>query len=422
MFSRLLDNQYFVSLLKKSSTIVFGIVTVAFLSRAMGPEIKGEYDTFINIVCILNVALNFGISTIYPNYVRKREEWTLSTFMGFSLLQLLLYLIVTAVCFAASSNATVFLVLLCLAFSVFTIQMNNISLVESYRLNAVANILSAVFNASLAGVLFVSQVSDVNAFLSLYCVKEMIVGFVAIIGLRHSFSWRMVSIKQMPRLLIVGFVPMLTNLLVMVNYRIDVIFLKFFDVPFGQIGLYTAGLALAEYAWIIPDIFKDVLINRTARKDDIHSVAFCVRAATTFMLISYVALIIGGRLFIELLYGASFSGAYGVTVVVFAGVFSMVYCKLLGTLYIAQGKWNFYCAVLAIGVALNVFANCLFIPRLGIYGAAATTVISYSVIGLSFLVTFKRAYSLKLGELVLLNSSDVKHLREVASSLRIMKG
>ena len=422
MFSKLLANQYFVSLLKKSSTIVFGIISVAFLSRAMGPEIKGEYDTFINIVCILNVALNFGISTIYPNYVRKREDWTLSTFMGFSLIQLLLYLAVAIVCFAIVGDTTILLVLLCLALSIFTIQMNNISLVESYRLNAVANILSAVFNAFLAGALFACQVTDIDAFLALYCVKEMIVGFIAIVGLRRSFSGRMVSFRQMPRMLMVGFIPMLTNLLVMVNYRIDVIFLNYFDVQFGQIGLYTAGLALAEYAWIIPDIFKDVLINKTARNDDIRSVTFCVRAATTFMLLSYAVLIVGGKVLIELLYGSAFSGAYGVTVVVFAGVFSMIYCKLLGTLYIAQGRWNFYCAVLAIGVALNVCANCLFIPHFGIYGAAATTVISYSVIGLLFLITFKRAYSLKLSELVLLNGPDVKRLREVASSLKTRKG
>ena len=63
-----------------------------------------------------------------------------------------------------------------------------------------------------------------------------------------------------------SFFPMLTSLLTILNYNMDVIILNFF-VENREIGLYSLAVTFASMLWIIPDAFKDVLFNKTAQND-----------------------------------------------------------------------------------------------------------------------------------------------------------
>ena len=411
MLAKFAKNQYFVSMLKKANTIIFGLIATGFFARVMAPSIKGQYHTYMNIINILNVLLNLGVSTIYPNYKRKKENWTETTFIFFSVIQFFFHCIVVAFLGFFFKNTTYRIIGFCLAISVLAIQLNNISLVENYLLNAIANSLSVFVNAILAVLLYFNDINDIDVVLGCYCVKELTVSIVALMCLRNQFKLEAIKWMMIPQILKTGIIPMLTNLLVMVNYRIDVIFLNVYNINFHQIGLYTAGLGIAEYAWIIPDIFKDVLINKTSRKDDHESVKFCLRLASTFLIFTYVFLLLFGRLAIGILYGRDYLDAYGVTNIVFIGVYGMVYCKLLGTVYLAQGKWNFYFYTLLGAVVLNAITNNIFIPIMGIYGAAITTIVSYSFAGVIFFISYKKGNKFQYSDLIFINKGDISLIK-----------
>lgn len=422
VLKRIINNMYIISFIKKGSTIVFGLIAVAFLSRAMGPTIKGEYDTYMNIVNILNVILFMGISSIYPNYVRRKEAWTESTFIFFSVIQFFCYVLCSGILYFTLHISIYSVVGLCIACSVLSIQLNGISLVETYLWNALANIASGFVNATLALVIFFTSVKNVELIMLAFCVKELVLCILVLCFLKSHIKAKEVKWSRMWEMMKRGFVPMLTNLLIMINYRIDVIFLNVYNVKYYQIGLYTAGLGLAEYAWIIPDIFKDVLINKTAKEDDLDSVKFCLRISSTFMIIIYLGILLFGKYAILLLYGKSYLNALQVTNIVFFGIYGMVYCKLLGTLYLAQGRWNFYCLTLLGAVIINVIANNIFIPLFGINGAAFTTIVAYSFAGMVFLHNFKRQYKFSLKELVLINTLDIKNIKSLLVKKSVKKG
>ena len=61
-----------------------------------------------------------------------------------------------------------------------------------------------------------------------------------------------------------SFITMVMTLLININYKVDVIMLKN-KVSNSQLGLYTTGTGLANYIWIIPDAFKNVLFSKTAK-------------------------------------------------------------------------------------------------------------------------------------------------------------
>lgn len=407
------ENTYLLSFLKKLNTILFGLLAVSLLSRTMGPTVKGEYDYYMNLITIFNVILNLGISSIYPNFKRKKKEWVFSTFFFISILQFFLYIIISFVTYYIVKDLKLLFLFLCLAISVLTIQLNNISLVEDYRINIIASIISVVVNAILAIIVFIGNYSNIIILLSIYIVKEATVSVIVIYSIYKKFSLILVNSDYIPNIIRAGFVPMLTNLLIMINYRIDVIYMKSFNIDFYQIGLYTAGLGIAEYAWIIPDIFKDVLVNKNARRDDISSVSFCIRLSSTFLMFAYLVLVFFGRHLLVILYGIDFIDSYNVTILVFLGVYSMVFCKLLGTLYLAQGKWNFYFYTLLLGVVFNLCSNYFLIPKFGILGAAFTTVLSYSIVGFLFLSSFRTEYNYEFKDLLFIKISDFKALLKI---------
>ncbi len=110
---------------------------------------------------------------------------------------------------------------------------------------------------------------------------------------------------------------MYTTLLISINYKVDVILLKFLNINLIEIGLYTVGVSLAEYGWLIPDIFKDVMINKTAKKDDIDNMTFSLRISSTMMILVFAFIIVGGKHMLMILFGSAFIGAYSVTVIIF---------------------------------------------------------------------------------------------------------
>ena len=172
------------------------------------------------------------------------------------------------------------------------------------------------------------------------------------------------------------------------------------------IGLYSVGVSIAEYAWIVPDIFKEVIINKTARNDSIEDVKFSLRVSSTFLIIVFLIVLFLGKLILQILFGTEYVDAYYVTVIIFTGIYAMTYCKIIGTLFIAKGKQKFYCNTLLAGTIANVIINYLVIPKWNIYGAAIATVISYTIVGGVFIFEFKRLYNNKLRDILCMRKED----------------
>ena len=412
------QSKYFISAIKKVNTIILGLIAGAFLNRALGPSGKGEYSTCLNVVNILNVVLNLGISTIYPNYIRKRKAWTESTFVFLSILQFGFYISLAVVIGIFAEQSLLLYIWLSISCSVLAIQLNNITLVEQYVGNAIANVCSLFLNVILAVCLFVLEIGSVEFALLCFCAKEFSLACISLFFLRKEISFREVKVAEIGGIIRNGFLPMLATLFISLNYRIDILFLNYFQIDFYRIGLYSAGLGIAEYAWIIPDVFKDVLINKTTKKDSLESVSFSVRISSSILILAYFVLFFFGKFVIWLLYGVEFFDAISITRIVFLGVYGMIYCKLLGTLYLAQGRWRFYFFTLLGAVLINVFANSIFIPLWGIYGAAFTTIFSYSFAGLVFLLDYRKKYRLRIFDLVLINSKDIKAIMDTVQAIK----
>ena len=409
---RLLNNEYCLAFIKKGANIVLGFLTLIFLNRYLGTTLKGEYTYILNYTSIISIIFQLGISTVYAKFKRKNIDDCYYIFITLSIIQFLLYIIVSIIILMLNGfDKTLSLIICVSVISIFTTQVRYINLIEHYKYNSYAVIIMSLINfLAMILVYFLFSPNVVLAFIVLIIKDLAIISlFLPKINFKKLFKKRYV--RYYWPILVAGFVPMLANLLIILNYKIDIIMLEGMNVDFSSIGLYSVGLSLAEYIWLIPEIFKDVMQKKTSQNNSISSINFSLRISSTIVVIIYLFLVLLGKPVISILFGNEYTGAYLVTVILFIGVYSMIYYKIIGTLFIADNKSNQYFIILLIGTILNVGANYYLIPKFGIIGAASASVVSYSIIGILFLIMYMKYYNVKLKNIVIINKNDIRLIK-----------
>ena len=124
-----------------------------------------------------------------------------------------------------------------------------------------------------------------------------------------------------------------------------------------------------------------------------------------------LGLAIIGNAFIDIVFGQQYKGAYEVTMILMVGVFFMIYYKMIASYNIIIGKQIINFIFLGISVVGNIISNVLLIPRYGIYGAGAASVISYGLCSVLFLVKFRKMTYMPLKDMLFIKPTDISNLK-----------
>ncbi|MBC1525381.1 hypothetical protein HB884_14315 [Listeria booriae] len=405
--ARIFNNAFFLTFVKKGFVVLNGIVSLMLVARYFGPAMRGEYMFIINVVIVGTTILNLGISLIYPHF-RKQDKRAKNLFVSYSFLQFFLYLIISLLILIITKNIILGISALLISVNVLNLQVTQINLVENLKQQSMIIIASSLINTILITLAFFLTSENLFLILIIFGLKSyvsMVFSLVSLCGSDFKFTIVPVKYKKMTAL---AFLPLLTSFLIAINYQADIIILKMMSVDFYHIGLYSTGVALAEYSWMIPDIFKEVMFHHNARRDDVKRMTFSIRLGFTAVVLVAVLVIALGKPILGLLFGADFVAAYPIVVWMFLAVPFMVYTKIIGTLFSANGGWRFYFITLLISVLLNIGLNVALIPSFHIYGSAFASVISYAFCGLTMLIWFKRKYKVPFRDVLFVKWEDVR--------------
>ncbi len=406
MFKRIISNKYIFSFMTKVIHIFFGIFNTVFINRYLGPALKGEYAYLLNIVNLLVLVLNLGIYQAYPFFKRKNIEEAKQKFINISMFQFCVYIVLAVILSLVMKSGNSIIILTLVPVMVLSRQLNFIVLIENINLRNFIAICNEVFYTSVLLIIFFFAPKNYMYIISLLYAKDIITILTILFSFKSRVSFKYLDFSLLRDTVKFGLYPMLTMLLITMNYQVDVLILKWF-VSFEQIGYYTVGVGLADKTWLIPDAFKEVLLGKTARKDSIEEILLSIKISLYVCLASLVFITVMGREIIVLLYGNEYVEAYRVTVTIFAGIIPMLFFKLINTLFLAKGKQKFSFNVLLIAVVTNVIANFILIPYMGITGAALASVLSYSICGFVFLYIFVKENSIKVSSVFLIRKSEI---------------
>ncbi len=172
-----------------------------------------------------------------------------------------------------------------------------------------------------------------------------------------------------------------------------------------DLGLYQAGVRVAELLLMLPGTLNTLLFAKAAAQKDTAAVAeatlHSAKLAVWIGCIAFLGMAAVGQPLLVWFFGSRFGGSFVPCLWVLLGCVAMCFSSpLAGTL---QGAGAYPRSVVwAQGVALlvNVAANLYLIPRQGIIGAAAASALAYTVSAILIAAAFARRFAIPLFQLV----------------------
>lgn len=204
----------------------------------------------------------------------------------------------------------------------------------------------------------------------------------------------------------------------LLSRRQDVLLLGYLGTA-SQVGIYAVGTLLAELLWQISSAISSPLMARslqTNKEDGALVAAQAGRITFAVTLAAMICLGVAAFPLIGVAYSSAFIPAGWVFMLLAPGVLIYGMGSVLAQYMLAQGRL-FPGTSIVIAVS-NLLLNLLAIPLWGIYGAALSSAISYSVGGVILTLLFLRQTNLTLARVLMLNGADVAAVRaSLASAL-----
>lgn len=414
-------SDYTITAVKKLFLIASGVAVTALLARYLGPELRAEYAVIVNASAITVVLLNFGVSNAYQSARRQHGFQVVQAFVAHSLLLFgaLCVLALLGLGFLDSTPAAIVLVA---SLSLLRMQVQSYSLIESIRGSAYVSIVGGAVELLTIATLWLFFPTNLFLVLVALLAKESTIATLSIMLIASTYrssrtdmgspgrlfdrAWADVAARRNVSLFR-SFPLFALTVLIVANYRIDVLFLDLLGVDKSQIGIFAVGVGVSEHLWIISDIFKDVQISRTARGSAADDVAAANRAAVALTAVAYLLFLALGKIAIVMFFGADFADSFQVAALMLIANIFMIPCKILGTFYISLDRINVYLAGMAAAVALNVTLNLVLIPRFGLNGAIVASILSYFVAGVVLIADFVRHTGVSLVDVILIRRRDI---------------
>ncbi|WP_297133228.1 lipid II flippase MurJ [Terrisporobacter sp.] len=405
------SNPYVFSMINKVVSILVGIITTSLVNRYLGSSLRGEYAFVINLVNVVAVIGNLGLYQSYGNSKRKNMKNQMEEYLNIFSAQALIYMVLSLFMVMFVKSDVYIVALFLIPLEILIQQLGMIALVEFIKFRQTLNMIFIFVNLLLTLLVYIAFSPNIIFIMAISIIKNMIYIIAYIWKIRYIPNPLKINISVLISLIKFGFYPMITALLVNLNYKVDIFILKY-HVDNTQVGLYSVGATLAEYAWLLPDAFKDVLFSKTAKDDSVEEIIWCIKVSMLFSLVAFVGIFIFGKLIINILYGSEFLNSYKVTCIIFLGIPSMALFKLIGPLYISKGEQKFYFYTLLLSVMANIILNIISIPLYGVEGAAMSSVISYSISGVVFFAKFVRMYNLNWYKTIVMQTNDIRIILE----------
>ena len=169
-----------------------------------------------------------------------------------------------------------------------------------------------------------------------------------------------------------------------------------------QLGLYQAGVRVAELVLMLPGTLNTVLFAKAAARERIEEKTVAgAQLSLCLGLLCLAGMLLLGRPLLVLFYGARFAGSLVPCLWVLLGCAALCFSgPLAGALSGAGGYPRSVVVAQSVALAVNVAANVVLLPRYGITGAAAASALSYAVSAGLISAAYARRFGLPLSALL----------------------
>jgi O-antigen/teichoic acid export membrane protein len=408
-----------------------GVINGILLARLLGPAGKGDYYIVVLLPATATVLLQLGLPQAFSFFAARGQmlrilgKTALLTVALSAVAFLGVAIVVPLIHDAALGTVTPEQIVL--AFVAFPFALNAMFTTaivigrQAVRSYAVANITTSVSTTILLIAILGGVGPSVSAALVVYVLSVSIqaMGFaIAARRVAASTNWaEHVSYRQ---LFGYGLQFYPGSIAGFFSYRVDAFLIAFLIADASTaLGYYSMAVGLAEMVFFLPRAVSTLFFPHVAgasRQDADRQVAVTSRVTLVLTGAFAVALIPAAVAMIVLILPA-FDPALLPLVVLLPGVVA------LGPTFVVSGymtgidRPGIVSAVSLTALGVNVASNLLLIPRYGIVGAAASSLISYSLSSLLLTIVASRLTMTRVIDFWVPRPSDVRYVLTTTSNL-----
>lgn len=369
---------------------LLALVSVGFITRALGVDGFGEYSTVVAYLSTFQILADLGLYQLLTKEIAQnpeRESELVGNFFTLRLVVAALFLIVAGflVFLFPYSEAVQFgAVFAAAGFLFLSLSQVFLGVFQKYVQVYKAAISEVVGRAAQLAVVwyFFTRGGTLFHFLGALVVSSFVMFLLNLLFARRLAPFRLrVSKKEWRRILKTTLPIAVSLVFTLLYFRLDTLLLSVLKTQ-RDVGIYSAAYKVLETLIFFPAAFVGLMLPTLSRlvKENREKLSRLLGGLTDVMTISALPLVAGGLLLaapiVFYIGGADFLVSQSPLRVLMVAVGIIFYGTLFGNAVIALGLQKKAMAAYIAGFILNLGLNLIFIPRFSFMGAAWTTAIT----------------------------------------------
>ncbi|SEW49663.1 flippase [Chitinophaga arvensicola] len=425
-------------LVDKLSKLFPGIIILALIARHLGPEAFGIWNYALALTAIIGNMATLGMERLAVKELIDHEEQQSSIVATIIFMRILAgiacMLISIGFVFITRKNqplylyCTVFtsLIIILQSFDVldYFYQARNsvkkviIPKVTVFIIFCLVKLMLIYFNAGMPAFLWASVIELVIT----YLIVLTVYGYQYSSGISSRID---LSLAQ--SLLLQSWPLILSNLLVVLFMKVDLLLLDLMGSP-AELGEYVGAARISELWYAVPTVVAVAILPTLIQKKNSDREAYLLTLEKWLRLSFWLSIAIGvfvtftASVIIPFLYGPGYVDAPLILMIHIWASAPVFLCIAFVQYLFVEGKYKSYLYGNAAGLLVNVGVNIVLIPRYGGVGAAIATVISYSAVYGTLLLSDKSQQGFLLSKKMFHPGLMLSDVRQVHSSLKIFAG
>jgi len=203
--------------------------------------------------------------------------------------------------------------------------------------------------------------------------------------------------------------------------RIDLFMISFFLRDPAQVAFYAIAAGMLQQLKAAPEAIGMALFPQLAGYDAERAAQFTARVtrhSTLWTVTLSVVLALLAPWVVRLLYGSEYDPSIRPFLIVLPGMAFLTTYRMLARYFIAMAWQRVTITTQLVCLAVNVGLNVVLIPRHGIEGAALSSLVSYSLMAVLLMITFRTRSGIPLSETLVVRRDDLAEYGSRLAQLR----
>jgi O-antigen/teichoic acid export membrane protein len=392
---------------EKILRLVVGLSVGVWVARYLGPEKYGLFSYAASFVGLFSVIATLGLDGLVVRELVKdesRRDELIGTAFWLKLMGALGVLVILAIAINFTSNDAFTNTLVFIIASATIFQSFNVvdvyfqsKVISKYAVftNVIALLLSTMVKIAL-----VLNEAPLVAFAWVILFDS----FVLAIGFMHFYIKNIITFKfkylkfiktTAVDLLRDSWPLILSGVAIVIYMKIDQVMIKqMMDAE--AVGQYAAAVRLSEVWYFLPMVIASSLFPAIINAKKKSKELYYSRLRVFYSLMIWMAIVVALPItflsdwIVNLLYGEEYNKAGPVLMIhIWAAVF--VFMGVASSKWLLNENLQIYSSInTGLGALINIILNLILIPKMGIIGAAWSTVISYAMSGYLLLAFNKK--------------------------------